>query len=80
MADVLCTECGAVGAPKTAPQGSACAHCGGTLLLAADSPAARAFIDNRAALEAAKSERGVSVRAEATGKVLGRALGKLFRK
>ena len=80
MADVLCTECGQVGAAKPTPHGSACAHCGGTLLLPADAPAARAFIDKRAAREAPKTGPGLSARAEATGKVLGRTLGRLFSK
>ena len=80
MAGMLCTECGAVGAPSATPQGNTCARCGGALLLPADAPAARAFIERRAAREAAKSDTGLSVRAEATGKVLGRTLGRLFRK
>lgn len=77
MPEILCTACGAVGAPKD----GACAKCGSRDVLPADAPAARKFIEARAARQAPKDEADApSVRAEATGKVLGRALGKLFGK
>jgi len=77
MADYLCTDCGEVGALSH----GACAKCGSRSLLPADAPAARKFIEARAARQAPKAgPEAPSPRAEATGKVLGRALGKLFGK
>lgn len=78
MSEILCTHCGKVDEPKAGQ----CAHCGSSAVLPADSPIARKFIDKRAAEAKVPDEAagGASVRAEATGKVLGRALGKLFKK
>jgi predicted ATP-dependent serine protease len=75
--DILCTACGEVGAPKA----GRCAACGSNDVLPADAPVARKFIEDRKARLAAKAVSGhASLRAEATGKVLGRALGKLIGK
>jgi predicted ATP-dependent serine protease len=77
MSEILCTHCGTVGEPKAGQ----CAHCGSTEVLPADSPPARKFIDERTATKGGgASGSRTALRAEATGKVLGRALGKLFRK
>lgn len=77
MPEILCTSCGVVGTPKD----GACAKCGSRDVLPADAPAARKFIEARVARQGTKGEADApSVRAEATGKVLGRALGKLFGK
>jgi hypothetical protein len=77
MPEVLCTACGEVGAARD----GACARCGSRDVLPADHPAARRFIEARAARQAPPaSEPPVSARAEATGKVLGRALGRLIGK
>jgi hypothetical protein len=75
--EVLCTACGQVDVPKA----GSCAGCGSKDLLPADAPAARKFIEERKARNAVRANPGEpSVRAEATGKVLGRALGKLLGK
>lgn len=77
MPEILCTACGAVGAPKD----GACAKCGSRDVLAADAPSARKFIEARNARRATPAEpAAASPRAEATGKVLGRALGRIFGK
>jgi len=77
MAEILCTRCGHVGAPK----GRSCPQCAGTELLPADSELARKFIQERKRRSAAgAATEGASARAAATGKVLGRTLGKLLRK
>ena len=77
MSEILCTHCGKVGEPKAGQ----CAHCGSTEVLPADSPLARRFIDARSATkEGGTAASRTALAAEATGKVLGRALGKLFRK
>jgi uncharacterized OB-fold protein len=77
MPEILCTACGAVGAPKD----GACAKCGSRDVLAADAPSARKFIEARAARQSAPSVPAEPpARAEATGRVLGRALGKLLGK
>jgi predicted ATP-dependent serine protease len=77
MTQILCTECGHVGEP----QAGRCAKCGGTTVLPADAPAARRFIEQRQKVEDSKAEGApLSVRAEATGKVFGRILGKLTRR
>jgi len=50
-------------------------------VIPADSPVAQKFIGERAARREPRDESGrAPLRAEATGKVLGRALAKLFRK
>jgi hypothetical protein len=77
MPEILCTACGTVGTPKN----GACAKCGSRDVLPADAPAARKFIEARNARQSPPAEPAApSLRAEATGKVLGRALGKLFGK
>jgi len=78
MPEILCTACGIVGAPKD----GACAKCGSRDVLPADAPSARRFIEARAARQAPPAEpaAAASPRAAATGKVLGRTLGKLFGK
>jgi uncharacterized Zn finger protein (UPF0148 family) len=77
MLEILCTACGAVGAPKE----GACANCGSRDVLAADAPSARKFIEARNARQSPPAEPAApSLRAEATGKVLGRALGRIFGK
>ena len=74
MSEFLCTQCGKVGVAAAGK----CDACGSADLLPADAPSARKFIEARAPKDASTS--GASVRAEATGKVLGRAFGKLFKK
>jgi uncharacterized OB-fold protein len=75
--EILCTACGAVGEPRD----GACPACGSRDLLPADAPSARKFIEARAARNAPKPPSDApSVQAAATGRVLGRALGKLFGK
>ena len=77
MPEILCTACGSVGAPM----GGACAKCGSRDVLPADAPSARKFIEAREARRTPPTEpTAASPRAAATGKVLGRALGKLFGK
>lgn len=89
MSDMLCTACGEVAAARAC----ACARCGSRDLLPADAPAARRYLDARAARRAAQAAAGseagskaddgageASARAQATGKVLGRALGRLLGK
>lgn len=74
MTEMLCTACGAVDA-----MAGSCPRCGSPALLASDAPAARRYLEARAASTAAGADAGRSaLRAEATGKVLGRALGRLF--
>jgi predicted ATP-dependent serine protease len=73
---VLCTQCGVVDAPRD----GRCAACGAADVIDAASEPARRFIERRAARQAAPAPADPSPRAEATGKVLGRALGKLFGK
>jgi uncharacterized OB-fold protein len=77
MPEILCTACGAVGTPKD----GGCAKCGSRDVLAADAPSARKFIEARNARQAPPGGPAQdSPRAEATGKVLGRALGRIFGK
>jgi len=77
MSEILCTHCGKVGEPKAGQ----CGHCGSSKVLPADSPLARKFIDARSATkEGGAAGSRTALKAEATGKVLGRALGKLFKK
>jgi uncharacterized OB-fold protein len=77
MPEILCTACGTVGMPKD----GGCAKCGSRDVLLADAPTARKFIEARNARQAPPTETAqASPRAEATGKVLGRALGRLFGK
>jgi predicted ATP-dependent serine protease len=77
MTQILCTECGHVGEP----QSGRCAKCGGTTVLPADAPAARRFIEQRQKVQDGQAQPvPLSVRAEATGKVFGRLLGKLTRR
>lgn len=75
-AEVLCTHCGAVGAPRD----GRCAACGSTEVIDAASEPARRFLERRAARQMPPAPSTPSPRAEATGKVLGRTLGKLFGK
>ncbi len=76
MTQILCTDCGHVGEPRA----GYCSKCGGTTVLPADAPAARRFIEQRQKIEGGEAKPApLSVRAEATGKVLGRILGKLTR-
>lgn len=74
--EVLCTHCGAVGAPRD----GRCAACGASEVIDATSEPARRFLERRVARQAAPAPATPSLRAEATGKVLGRTLGKLFGK
>jgi uncharacterized Zn finger protein (UPF0148 family) len=77
MTQILCTECGHV----DQPQSGRCAKCGSTTVLPADAPAARRFIEQRQKAESGQAQPvPLSVRAEATGKVFGRLLGKLTRR
>jgi len=76
MHEILCTRCGAVG-PDAAGN---CARCGSSQVLAADAPHARKFIEERDARNRGAASGSASIRTQATGKVLGRALGRLFRK
>ena len=76
MPEILCTECGEVGADNA----GRCTRCGSSQVLAADAPAARRFIEERDARNRAAPAHTASIRAQATGKVLGRALGRLFKK
>lgn len=76
MTTMLCTECAHVGSARD----GACDKCGGRLLLPADSPNARRFIEQRAARQGDAPplpDAEPSLRAQATGKVLGRGVGKL---
>lgn len=75
MPEILCTHCGEIGADSA----GRCAKCGSAEVLPADSPIARKFIDQRNARRTGSSAP-LGERAEATGKVLGRTLGKLFKK
>lgn len=76
MSEFLCTACGHL-AP--APAGT-CTRCGSNLLLPADAPSARQFIARHRAPPPASGDAPTGLRAQATGKVLGRALGKLLWK
>lgn len=77
MTQILCIDCGHVGEP----QAGHCSTCGGTTVLPADAPAARRFIEQRQKVEDGQAQPApLSVRAEATGKVVGRILGKLVRR
>src|SRR5262249_22040405 len=74
MPEILCTQCGEVGVDNA----GRCAHCGSTEVLPADSPLARKFIDARNARQSKNGD--LAKRSEATGKVFGRAFGKLIKK
>ncbi|MDZ7651105.1 MAG: hypothetical protein U5L03_00280 [Burkholderiaceae bacterium] len=77
MPEILCTACGSVGQTTS----GACPRCGSRDVLPADAPSARKFIEARNARQSPPAAPAApSPRAEATGKVLGRALGKLFGK
>jgi hypothetical protein len=77
MPEILCTACGGLSEATS----GACPRCGSRDVLPADALAARKFIEARNARQSPPAEPAApSVRAEATGKVLGRALGKLFGK
>lgn len=75
MTQILCTECGHLGEPISGH----CGKCGSTAVLSADAPAARRFIEQRQKAGGEAASPPLSVRAEATGKVFGRLLGKLTR-
>lgn len=76
MTQILCTDCGHVGEPSAGK----CSQCGSSAVLSADAPAARRFIEQRKKIEGGGATPApLSVRAEATGKVFGRLLGKLTR-
>ena len=72
MNEILCIQCGEVALPVA----DKCPHCGSAEIVPADSPIARKFIDERAA----RKQSGGAQRAAATGKVLGRALGRFLKK
>ena len=76
MPEILCTQCGEVGPDKAGN----CAHCGSSQVLPADSPSARKFIDARNARKSTNAPGEASTRSQATGKVLGRALGRFLKK
>ncbi len=76
MPEILCTHCGEV-APDNAGR---CARCGSAQVLAADTPLARKFIAERKARQGGAGSGSASARTQATGKVLGRALGKFLKK
>jgi hypothetical protein len=76
MPDILCIQCGDVGPDKAGH----CAHCGSSHVVPADAPLARKFIEDRDARKRGAAPGNASLRTEATGKVLGRALGRFFKK
>jgi len=76
MPEILCTQCGEVGADNA----GRCAQCGSSQVLLVDTPLARKFIEQRKARQGGGTSSNASNRTHATGKVLGRALGRLFKK
>jgi len=77
VTEILCIGCGEVAAPRMGK----CGRCGSATVIPADSPIARRFLEARAAQRSADATSDPATsRAEATGKVLGRRLGSLFKK
>jgi ribosomal protein L40E len=76
MADIVCMQCGVTGPPGD----DRCQRCGGSQVLPADAPLARKFLAELEATRRSAAADSTSVRANATGKVLGRALGRLLKK
>lgn len=76
MADIVCMQCGETGPASD----GRCTRCGGSQVVPADTPLARKFLDELEAKRRSAATGTPSVRAEATGKVLGRALGRLLKR